>query len=370
MLRRRLIIQRKLSGAYSQLSGEAQALLIISFMAMQVIVSCMQSQQVGSERHRPLVVFNQKFIEGLYSHLDLADPDTVFKTVFFALDSEVVVYPTENYYYFQLYAGGKTIWGNLRLDASDRDQGIIHIGYFEYDENGMYQDREGKEKEFSAKDGVIVERIGSFLYKVSYAGKTVVFRLNDIGKERPQEGQIRRNEVYVGPIFDESGLKFFLLFNKKEKHFMYVLNENENVPEDFVKLSEDVVVGRRTGFGFFLDTRNSRKILIGVNGRSTDRNNYYDGPFDQLPDNYAESTNISKYIEEAYPYTRGNIDKFGGYKNQKGARVVISPYIVYYREEELVDLVETCKNSKLTEDQFYSCITPDPWKIDKEGGKK
>ena len=151
---------------------------------------------------------------------------------------------------------------------------------------------------------------------------------------------------------------------------MYVLNENENVPEDFVKLSEDVVVGRRTGFGFFLDTRNSRKILIGVNGRSIERNNYYDGPFDQLPDNYAESTNISKYIEEAYPYTRGNIDKFGGYKNQKGSRVVISPYIVYYREEELVDLVETCKNSKLTEDQFYSCITPDPWKIDKEGGKK
>ncbi|RLD93898.1 MAG: hypothetical protein DRI93_04695 [Aquificota bacterium] len=350
--------------------SESNLLLILGLILGLLIPACARlerkkSPQPGTSK-MVAAEFNQKFIEGLYSTLDLNNPMTVFETIFSRLDEEVVIYPTENYYYFQIHASGKTIWGNLRLDACDRDEGIIHIGYFEYDENGNYQDMEGKEKAISAKDGVLVKRLGPFSYSVSYMGKRVIFRLNNVWDRDPQKAQLRKTEVFVGPIFDESGLKFFLLFDKREKHFLYMLNEEGYVPESFIPLGEDVVLGRRTGFAFFDDKRHKRKILIGVHGRSVDRNNWYDGPFDQLPDNYVERTKISRYLEEAYPFARGNIDKFGGYLTQKEARIPIFSYTVYYREEDLLELVRSCRSSKSEEGQFYSCITPDPYQLIKE----
>jgi len=218
----------------------------------------------------PTITFNQKMIEGLQSGLQIEDTTAVFRAVFFALDDEVVVYPTENYYYFQIYARGETIWGNLRLDARDRDEGTIHLGYFEYDENGRHQDREGWDKAFSAADGVAVKRVDNLVYSVTYSGRSVTFRLNDISAEKPDFRSLTSQETFVGPIFDESGLKFFLLFNRKARHLLYMLNERGYVPEHFVSASDEIVIGQRTGFGFYLDTRNNRKILIGAHGRSVD----------------------------------------------------------------------------------------------------
>jgi hypothetical protein len=312
---------------------------------------------------RPEVIFNQKINEGLYSRLDLNDPVIVFNTVFSALDTDVMVYPTENYYYFQIFTFGKTIWGNLRLDASDRDLGIIHLGYFQYDENGVQQDRDGNGKEFSYSDGVIVSRIDSLNYSVQYIGKTVRFHLNDLSKEAPRRAGLSKNEIYVGPIFDESGLRFFLLYNHKEKHFMYILNEEANVPENFDTIDSQLLRGTRTAFLFYEDTLFNRKILLAVNGRSTDRNNYYDGPFDQLPDNFAKNTHISQFIQKAYPYTKGNVDQFGGFKDQEEARVVIFPYSVYYDEEEIIELLSSAKESGLPVEEFFTRITPDPYSM-------
>lgn len=309
---------------------------------------------------RPTVVFNQKFVDGVYAAIDLTDPDALFKHVFAALDDEVTVYPTENYYYFTIYGAGKTVWGNLRLDVKDRDQGVIHMGFFEFSENGLFQDREGRQKEFSEKDGVLVRRLKPLTYAVRYGGKTVTFRLNDIGAERPVAARLAESETFVGPIFDESGLKFFLLYNHVEKHFLYLLNEEGSIPEEFVSQNDDVVIGKRSGFAFYRDQKYNRKVLVAVHGRSVDRNHWYDGPFDQLPDNYVEQTGISRYIQEAYPYTKGQIDQYGVYTTEEASRVLIFPYSVYYETDEVLTMVETCRGSSPTDDRFYACITPDP----------
>ena len=42
---------------------------------------------------------NDGFIKGIYNTLDLNDSKEVFRYVFSRLDNEVVIYPTENYYY-------------------------------------------------------------------------------------------------------------------------------------------------------------------------------------------------------------------------------------------------------------------------------
>lgn len=307
---------------------------------------------------RVAVETNQSFIEGLRSPFDFEDPIAIFETVFASLPSRVKVYPTENYYYWRLNAAGRTLAGNLRLDAGDRDRGILHIGYFRYDENGQFQDRRGQGRPLSAEDGVRVERRGDFLYSVAYRGKEVLFELNDLGFHPPSHALFRPEESFVGPIFDESGLRFALVIDRTTQHFFYVLDEDGEIPETFVPAGDGLVIGQRTGFAFFLDEAHQRKILVAIHSAGMDRNSYYDGPFDQLPDNYVEQTGIQAYIESAYPHARGRIDRFGVYTDDQDARVAIMPYHVYSRREDL-SFVESCRGSHSEDKEFLVCVTPD-----------
>lgn len=306
------------------------------------------------------VSFNQGFVEGLYGAVKLDDEMAVFAHVFKALPDKVIVYPTENYFYWSFNAGGRTIWGNFRFDAGDRDQGILHLGYFEYDENGKFQDYDGWDKTITAKDGVALKKLSRFVYSVTYKGRTVIFELNDIGMAPPKKAKLAPGEIYIGPVFDESGVKFFLVFLTSVNHFIYLVNEDGAPPETFKALKDGhTVIGRRTGFAYYLDKPNTRKILIAINGANARRNNYYDGPFDQLPDNYVEQTNIKKYLELAYPHVKGKINKYGVLKGQKGNRVAVGSYHIYTSEDQLV-FVESCrKTHQPTSAKFYACITPD-----------
>ena len=319
-----------------------------------------EAQQAAKPKPKGTVSLNQGFIEGLYGAVKLDDEMAVFAHVFNALPDKVTVYPTENYFYWSFNTNGRAIWGNFRFDAGDRDQGILHLGYFEYDENGKFQDYDGWDKTITAKDGVALKKVSRFVYSVTYKGRTVIFRLNDIGMAPPRKAKLAPGEIYIGPVFDESGVKFFLVFLKSQNHFIYVVNEDGAPPETFRALKDlHTVVGRRTGFAYYLDKPNNRKILIAVNGANARRNNYYDGPFDQLPDNYADKTNIKKYLELAYPHVKGKINKYGVLKAEKGNRVAISSYRIYTSEDQL-GFVESCrKTHQPTTAKFYACITPD-----------
>jgi hypothetical protein len=306
------------------------------------------------------VHFNQEMIEGASTEFDLTDSGAVFELVFSQLPETVRVYPTENYFYFNFAANGQTIYGNLRLDARDRDKGVIHLGYFRFDESGRSQDRIGHTRQLNATDGVVVERRGAFEYTVTYGssgGRTVRFLLNEIGMAPPKRSSLRESEVFVGPVFDDSGLPFFLVFDREEKHFFYMLNEERRVSEKFEAVNDAVVIGRRTGFAFFDDRELRRKILVGVHHNNATRNNHYDGPFDQLPDNYVEQTRIQQFIEEAYPEAKGLVDRFGVYVNQPGARLVIIPYI-QYKEDKDLEFVLACQEKK-GQVSSMRCITPD-----------
>lgn len=324
---------------------------------MLTLLAVLPSAAGGASTPPIKVHFNQETIEGASTEFDLTDTRAVFELVFSQLPETVRVYPTENYYYFNFAADGQTIYGNLRLDARDRDKGVIHLGYFRFDETGRFQDRVGHTRHLTAEDGVLVERRGPFDYAVTAHGRTVRFLLNEVGMAPPKPSSLRAREVFVGPVFDDSGLLFFLVFDREEKHFFYMLNEERRVPETFETINDAVVIGRRTGFAFFQDREPRRKILIGVHRNNATRNNHYDGPFDQLPDNYVEQTRIQQFIEEAYPEARGLVDRFGVYLNQPGARLVIIPYI-QYKEDKDLDFVLACQEDK-GKVSSLSCITPD-----------
>ena len=95
-----------------------------------------ETQVAGaSENPQPLLLLNQQLVEGYAGSLiDPEDIEAMFWAVFSQIPEAVVVYPSENYYYFKMFTGGQQFWGNIRLPAGERDDGVLAFGYFEYND--------------------------------------------------------------------------------------------------------------------------------------------------------------------------------------------------------------------------------------------
>ncbi|MDX2264946.1 MAG: hypothetical protein NW215_08235 [Hyphomicrobiales bacterium] len=305
----------------------------------------------------PTVRLHQSFIEDLQRapSLDIADPLAVFWRVFSSLPDAVKVYPTENYFYFSFIHQGVNYHGNLRLDASDRDEGFVSFGYFE--EYALW--RSGGDvtyRRLGAAENVAVVKAGDLQYDVSFRGKTVRFELNDLRGVKPPEGMLNEGETYIGPVFDESGIQFYLVFNAEAKTFLYLLNEFAPNAETFEqsKSSEPIIIGRRTSFAFYKDRKRDRKILVGVHESNAFLNNYYDGPFDQLPDNFLEGDTLKNAIAAILPEYADKIDRFGAVSGAD--RYAIGPYLYYAAERDL-DYFDACvSDTTRPEAKYYDCF--------------
>lgn len=351
ILAARALLRRNLA-----ILSPAYLLISFSFIMAMVFVACDRdpSDSVDQETTLPIptatptpitddsstyLLLNQKWVEGLSnSALDLTDVDEVFWHVYSQLPSEVTVYPSENYYYFKLYVNGIQLWGNIRLAAGRRESGVVSFAYFEHQESPyVIEPRVRKSKFFTDADGVVLEEIDPFKWKMRYKGRDVIFNFHRLNQDPPNLFRLGQNEISVMRTFDESGYQFFLLFNTKDNYLFWVLNEEEIVPDSLQPLLPNYVVGRRSGFVFLVDqNHNDRKVLAAVRGANATVNNYYDGPFDQLADNYVDQTNIAEYLQLSSPNLRGRLDKYGYFTDQPGSsRVAVSPYFVYFSESRL-----------------------------------
>ena len=305
------------------------------------------------------VRFNEAEIEALRAEpsFDVEDVAATFEHVFAALPDEVTVYPTENYHYFTFLHDGVEYAGNMRLDVADRDDGVLHFAYFAKSRPWLGE-LLTRYRPLTAADGVVVKKLEQLVYEVSHGGRGVVFRLNDLSGVRPPDEAVRPGETYLGPVFDESGLQFFLLFDEGRKDFLFVLNEEE-VPDRLVRVHEDhpaLTVGARTGFAFYEDRFAERKILAGVNAGEVALNTANDGPFDQLPDNFLEGEALRDAILTMHPDLEGSIDRLGVFATGEG-RFLVNPYVNYEDPRELEGFLR-CGDDALGEDAFYRCVFP------------
>ncbi len=295
----------------------------------------------------PYLLFNQRLLEGLSAEaMDFTDADAVFRLVFEALPAEVTVYPSENYYYFNLYAGGRQIWGNIRLPAGRRENGVLSFGYYEFVEfpsvtlAGFTGSRF-----YSDADGVLVAEVDRFTYTVRFRQKTVTFHLHELDQTPPPSSvlSLSADERFIQRTFDESGYQYYLLYNNAANYFFWVLNEEAPLPDAFDELRPGLLIGRRSGFAFWRDdAAGGRKVLIGVRQLNVRRNDYYDGPFDQLADNYAAETRVAEFMQRAFPSLAGRIDQYGYYTDRDPpVRVALSAYITYAALTDIVTAYET-----------------------------
>jgi hypothetical protein len=294
------------------------------------------------------------------SGLAVDDPLAVFNFVLGSLPETVTVYPTENYFYFHFVYDKARYAGNIRLDNVDREKGKVHFAYFE--ELAEWKDQPPVKHMLLGKEhGVSVEKVEELVWKIAFRDKTVTFRLNDLRGVKPPATALGPDETYIGPVFDDSAVRFFLVYNRKLKLFHYVLDETAAPTETYAAATrtDRILFGNRTGFAYYKDHKLDRKILIGVFEGNSRVNNAFDGPFDQLPDNFIEGETLRNAILEIEPSLKGKIDRFGG--SADGAdRYLISPYAHYRGEEDLMPFHDCATSKDIPKDAYYGCFVIDP----------
>ena len=310
--------------------------------------------------------------------VDLGDVRAVFRLVFGQLPPEVKVYPTENYYSFKFDCDAREVWGNFRLDADSRDRGIVEFAYFfalNRPEKMEDLTEAGGHRSLSAADGVKVTRVARLIYDVAWRGKTVRFHLNDVDQTPPAKSRMLPTERFIERCEDESGFRFDLLYDSVSKAFRFVLDPKAPVPDVLAPFDRGIVVGRISGFAFYVDAIRYRTILIDVDADNMRRNNYYDGPFDQLGDNFVTDER-KPAMEEAYPYVRGRIDKRGVFLDAAGhgtgERLALTPFYTYNSLEDLRAFVAHSRQSSADDASLIAALTWDykkavPGATDKPG---
>lgn len=328
----------------------------------------LSTQTAGAQApERPHLDTGQIYVEQVLRPATLAidDPMAVFAYVLDSLPAWVKVYPTGNYFYFRFIHAGLQYAGNVRLDAISREQGKLNFDYY-VDTTEWKDDLPVKHLLLDAAQGVTVEKVEDFAYRVSYKGKSVVFALNDLSQVKPPAGALAPDERFLGVIFDESAIRFFLVYNPKIKQFLYILDETEKVPDEFfrAKASDRILIGERTGFAFYRDGKLDRKILIGAFAANSFVNNYFDGPFDQLPENVLTGDTLRDAILEIEPDLKGKIDRLGWFNDGSG-QYLVHPYMLYRKLDELT-VFHTCATSKtVPAAAYYNCFVIDDSRIGK-----
>ena len=275
----------------------------------------------------------------------------MFEYVFSWLPSFAYVFPTEGFYYYSLKVEGEDVWGNFR--AADLEAGRLSMAYFTVPERRTHF------LTMTAEDGLSVVALSDHTYNVTYAGRTVSFQLSNIANTRPRHPEMLSEEEFVGNVHDESGVKFVLVFNNETSSFYYLLNESVRLTEPFTKLSDSIFIGERTGFMFFQDPHYDRKFLVGVNLKNVQRNNYVDGPGDQVP----YRAFLRDKLHRAYPNSMlgDGVDEHGVYLNKETwQRLAICPYRRYASTQEVIELVAR-PSAGGSKSAYWTSLTKEWW---------
>src|SRR5262245_19038602 len=199
-----------------------------------VALAVTSSPVVAQSPERPRLDTNEAYVEEVSraKRLTVGDPMAVFAFVLDSLPDRVRVYPTENYYYFGFIHRGVRYAGNIRIEPQDSGGQTVHFTYF-LEASQWREETPLTHIVLDASRGVTVEKVERLVYRISHHGKSVLCALNDLSKVTPPSTAIGPPEKFIGPIFDESGVRFFLIYNPKLKIFHYILDETVAVADEF-----------------------------------------------------------------------------------------------------------------------------------------
>jgi hypothetical protein len=138
--------------------------------------------------------------------VDPEDIDAYFWHVFSRLPDEVMVYPSENYYYFVDCIRGHADLGKHSAAGRPRERSVLSFAYAEFVEFPTGTDPYlSRAKYFTEADALTIQEIDKFTFLVKFNRRSVLFRLYKLSQEPPKLFSLRPHEVFVERTFDESG---------------------------------------------------------------------------------------------------------------------------------------------------------------------
>ena len=146
-------------------------------------------------------------------------------------------------------------------------------------------------------------------------------------------------------MFDESGIRFFFVFNTRLKVFHFLLDETEAVADELVPQQGIEPDRHRQAHGLCVlpvgQAENPDRRRTNGSPGSTPS---LDGPFDQLPENFIEGDRLRDAMIAADPGVRGKIDRLGNFTDGS-ARFLVHPYMLY-REVGDLSVFHRCVSSR------------------------
>ena len=285
------------------------------------------------------------------------DPLSVLHHVLAHAPENPVVYPTECYYYYRFPLGARTVSGNLRF--TDIERGVLHIGYFDAHDIGTT-----RHASVGPDQGLRVQRLGGGAWRVTWGDVVRTFTLTDHAVAIHPDLRLDEHEEIVCGVIDESGFSLTMLWDDRVSGFLYVMPTGQPWPDGrAVEAVGDwrLHIGQESRFVFLEEPDLGRLVLVGVSARSVADNDYFDGPFDQVPPNLP----LRDRLTRAYPYvqSRGGIDEHGVFRELEGQRVAISPYTTYWRLDEMFDAVRTLQGREVAIARARHVLTFEPKRL-------
>jgi len=336
-------------------------LKIVTLAIICFFTAC--TSNVTAKKNTSKIILNQKYIEEINesnNYIDIKNHLAIFENVFNLLPNEVTIYPSENYYYFEFINDGISYQGNIGLFKDELKNNSINFGY--YTKSGhIFDDMSDIFEYYSLgeKDGLIVKQIDSYTNSIQYKNKTVFFKSFQFDLEKNKQLKLTENEILIAPTFDESGTAFYLIYNEKMNLFYWILNEHTKFQEKLNTYNEDLYYSKRTDFVYYNDKEYDRKILVGVNYYNIRKNNWFDGPFDQMPDNIIENGNakVLPYLQKVFPEEASNFDKYGNFLNDESSRIALSNYQTYINISNIVKKINQLKLDTKNRYEFIYNLT-------------
>lgn len=271
--------------------------------------------------------------------------ELVLRKLLDACSHGVTVYPTENHYYFRMNIGGRHIAGNLCLPVSERDQGVAYLAYYDL-VNGVTDSVSQLERvvRLSKSTNVDVRKAGKNRYVISAYGSSAEFKINDVQWTRDQVPLGSESETAVAPYIDESGIRFDLVFYETTNSFFYQTSQSLMPSNDrLLYRPSGLVFHPRSGFLFFSDPVIERLVLIAVSNDSVLKNDWYDGPCDQTPENlmFSNDVQLLRYVLKVNPSLMSKMDQLGVYSEDKSSRLAIASYDRYSNIDAYIEKRES-----------------------------
>jgi hypothetical protein len=183
------------------ISGALQTSLLQKSFVFVAMLVLFVSKASGQEPDLPRLETNQAYVEEVRrpTALAITDPIAVFEFVFAALPDRVMVFPTENYFYFSFLHDGVRFAGNIRIEPQESGGQIVHFTYYE-DTSEWREDTPEQHVILDGSRGVGVEKLDSFHYRISHNRKSVLFALNDLSHVKPPVDAIAPGEIHRAHI--------------------------------------------------------------------------------------------------------------------------------------------------------------------------